>query len=121
MSLINPHGGKLINRVLQPDAAHAAAQSASSLSSITLSAREQGDLEMIAIGAFSPLNGFMGQKDFASVCKDMRLADGTVWPIPVTLSPPDETAAKIKEGQKVGYDLERGQQGKVSAVNLKGA
>ena len=65
MSLISPHGGKLVNRVLQPDAAQAASQSAGSLPSITLSAREQGDLEMIAIGAFSPLTGFMGSEDFA--------------------------------------------------------
>jgi sulfate adenylyltransferase len=43
----------------------------------------------------------MGRKDFTSVCKDMRLADGTVWPIPVTLSPADDVAAKVKEGQKV--------------------
>src|SRR5512132_2179392 len=113
MSLINPHGGKLINRVLQPDAAKAAAQSASSLSSITLSAREQGDLEMIAIGAFSPLTGFMGRKDFASVCKDMRLADGTVWPIPVTLSPANDVAAKVKEGQKVAL---KDDDGKLLAV-----
>ena len=88
MSLITPHGGKLVNRVLSPEAAREATASAGSLPSITLSAREQGDLEMIAIGAFSPLTGSMGRKDFASVCKDMRLADGTVWPIPVTLSPP---------------------------------
>src|SRR4051812_37103908 len=101
MSLITPHGGKLVNRVLAPEAAQSAAQSAAALPSITLSAREQGDLEMIAIGAFSPLTGFQNQKDFASVCKDMRLADGTVWPIPVTLCPPDDVAAKIREGQKV--------------------
>jgi sulfate adenylyltransferase len=101
MSLITPHGGKLINRVLSAEAAQEATKSAGSLPSITLSAREQGDLEMIAIGAFSPLTGFMGRKDFASVCKDMRLADGTVWPIPVTLSPADDVAAKVKEGQKV--------------------
>ena len=48
---------------------------------------------MIAIGAFSPLTGFQGEADFESVCTDMRLADGTVWPIPVVLSPADEVAA----------------------------
>ena len=108
MSLITPHGGKLVNRVLSPEAAQEAIKAAGTLPSITLSAREQGDLEMIAIGAFSPLTGFMGRKDFASVCKDMRLADGTVWPIPVTLSPPDEVAAKVKEGQKVALKDEDG-------------
>ena len=108
MSLITPHGGKLVNGVLASEAAQEATKAAGSLPSITLSAREQGDLEMIAIGAFSPLTGFMGRKDFASVCKDMRLADGTVWPIPVTLSPPDDVAGKIKEGQKVALKDEGG-------------
>ena len=109
MSLITPHGGKLVNRVLSPQAAKDATASAGSLPSITLSAREQGDLEMIAIGAFSPLTGFMGRKDFNSVCKDMRLADGTVWPIPVTLSPANDVAAKVKEGQKVALKDDDGQ------------
>ena len=113
MSLITPHGGKLVNRILSPEAAKDATSSAGSLPSITLSAREQGDLEMIAIGAFSPLNGFMGRKDFASVCKDMRLADGTVWPIPVTLSPADDVAAKVKEGQKVAL---KGDDGRLLGV-----
>ena len=108
MSLITPHGGKLVNRVLSPEAAKDATASAGSLPSITLSAREQGDLEMIAIGAFSPLSGFMNRKDFTSVCKDMRLADGTVWPIPVTLSPADDVAAKVKEGQKVALKDDEG-------------
>jgi sulfate adenylyltransferase len=108
MSLITPHGGKLVNRVLSPEAAKDATASAGSLPAITLSNREQGDLEMIAIGAFSPLTGFMGRKDFAGVCKDMRLADGTVWPIPVTLSPPNDVAAKIKEGQKVALKDDEG-------------
>jgi sulfate adenylyltransferase len=108
MSLINPHGGKLVNRTLPPEAAREATASAESLPSITLSNREQGDLEMIAIGAFSPLSGFMGRKDFASVCKDMRLADGTVWPIPVTLSPAGDVAAKIREGHKVALKDDEG-------------
>ena len=108
MSLITPHGGKLVNRVLSPEAARDAAASAESLTPVALSGREQGDLEMIAIGAFSPLTGFMGRKDFASVCKDMRLADGTVWPIPVTLSPPDDVTSKIREGQKLALKDDEG-------------
>ena len=119
MSLITPHGGKLVNRVLNPDAAAAATQAAGHLTAITLSPRELGDLEMIAIGAFSPLNGFQGSKDFASVCKEMRLADGTVWPIPVTLSPPDEVTAKIKEGHKVALKDEDGRLLAVMTVQEK--
>ena len=108
MSLIAPHGGNLVNRILAPQAAQAAGKEAASLPSLTLSAREQCDLEMIAIGAFSPLTGFMNQADFTRVCKEMRLANGTVWPIPVTLCPPDEVAAKINVGQRIALKDDAG-------------
>ncbi|MGE5611513.1 MAG: sulfate adenylyltransferase [Bacillota bacterium] len=108
MALIAPHGGTLVNRILSADAARQATQQAASLPSITLSAREQCDLEMIAIGAFSPLTGFMGSADFKSVCKDMRLANGLVWPIPVTLSPADDVAKSIKAGQRVALKDDQG-------------
>lgn len=101
MSLVAPHGGTLVNRILEPAAAREALKEAASLPSIVLSAREACDLEMIAIGAFSPLKGFMNQADFTRVCKEMRLADGTVWPIPVILSPADDVTAAIKVGQRV--------------------
>ena len=108
MALVTPHGGQLVNRVLSPDKAQAATAEAKSLPAITLSPREQFDLEMIAIGAFSPLTGFQGRADFTGVCKDMRLANGTVWPIPVTLCPPDDVAAGVKEGQKVALKDDEG-------------
>jgi sulfate adenylyltransferase len=108
MSLITPHGGKLVNRVLEPAAAQAALKEAASLPSITLSIREQFDLEMIAIGAFSPLTGFMNHADFESVCRKIRLADGTVWPIPVTLSPANDVAEKIQVGQKIALKDSKG-------------
>jgi len=101
MSLIQPHGGKLVNRILEGAAAQAATNEAASFKSVTLSPREQCDLEMIAIGAFSPLTGFMGSADFAGVCKDMRLSSGAVWPIPVTFCPPDDVAASIRDGDKL--------------------
>ena len=107
MSLIPPHGGSLVNRVLEPEAAQAARKAAASLPQVTLSAREQCDLEMIAIGAFSPLTGFLGQADFTSVCKAMRLASGLVWTIPVTLSPPDAVTAKIKPGDRIALTDDR--------------
>jgi len=108
MSLIAPHGGKLVNRVLEPTAARAAEKEAAALPSITLSPREAFDLEMIAIGAFSPLTGFMGQADFTRVCKEMRLANGTVWPIPVILSPADNVSAKFDVGQKAALKDPKG-------------
>jgi sulfate adenylyltransferase len=101
MPLIPAHGGKLVDRVLTGDVAAAATKEAGTLTAITLSPREAFDLEMIAIGAFSPLTGFQGQADFTRVCKEMRLADGTVWPIPVILSPADDVTAKIKAGERV--------------------
>ena len=77
MSLIAPHGGSLINRVLRPDAAKVAVAEAKALPAITLSPREAFDLEMIAIGAFSPLTGFMGQADFKRVAeRDARIEMG---------------------------------------------
>src|SRR4051812_26971653 len=101
MALVSPVGGILVNRVLSGDARTAAVKQADGLPSIVLSARESFDLEMIAIGAFSPLIGFMGREDFTRCCKEMRLASGVVWPIPVTLSVSGETASGIKEGSKV--------------------
>lgn len=108
MSLITPHGGKLVNRVLEGEAAKSATAAAGSYKSVTLSPREQFDLEMIAIGAFSPLSGFMGKADFERVCKDLRLANGTVWPIPVTFCPSDDVAAGIKEGDKLALKDSKG-------------
>jgi sulfate adenylyltransferase len=105
MPLVPPHGGKLVNRIVEGAAADALKKEAASLPAVTLSAREQCDLEMIATGAFSPLTGFMGKADFEAVCKNMRLANGTVWPIPVTLCPPEDVVAKINQGQKIAlYD-----------------
>ena len=108
MSLITPHGGKLINRCLEPTAAAAALQEAAALTAVPLSLREQFDLEMIAIGAFSPLQGFLGRTDFEAVCKQMRLADGMVWPIPITLCPPNELAGRIEPGQKIALSDSEG-------------
>src|SRR2546421_226481 len=101
MPLIPPHGGKLIDRVLKGDAVAKGKLEAGKLASVQLSPREAGDLEMIAIGAFSPLEGFVGEGDFHSVCTRMRRASGTVWPIPVVLSPSDDVAAKINKGDRV--------------------
>lgn len=108
MSLIAPHGGKLVNRILEPQAADAAKIAAKSYKQVTLSLREQGDLELLAVGGFSPLTGFMGSKDFTSVCNDMKLANGTVWPIPVILSPADDVTAAIHVGDTIALNDSKG-------------
>ncbi len=69
--------------------------------SLPLSAWEQCDLEMLAIGAMSPLEGFMGQADYHSVCDNMRLANGTVWPIPITCSVATATADGVSVSDRV--------------------
>lgn len=84
--LIEPHGGTLVNRVATGDKLASLKKEASSLPRIDLSMKQSCDLEMIGVGAFSPLTGFMGEADFTSVCRDMRLASGDVWPIPILLS-----------------------------------
>ena len=94
--LIAPHGGTLVNRISDnPDALK---KEAEGLTRIDLSAKQSCDVEMIGVGAFSPLTGFMGKADFDSVVSDMKLADGNIWPIPITLAT-DE--GKAKKGDRV--------------------
>ena len=98
-SLITPHGGRLINRIVDSSRAEALAAEAAAMRSITLSTKQACDLEMMATGAFSPLTGFVGKADFDSICSNLRLADGTVWPIPITLAVDDEVKAALRPGQ----------------------
>lgn len=97
-SLIAPNGGTLVNRIADAASARDLASKAAALPTITLSAKQACDLEMIAIGAFSPLKGFVGRRDFESICTTMRLADGTVWPIPITLAVDDAVKAALTIG-----------------------
>ena len=84
--LISPHGGTLVNRVVDEARAAELRTEAANLPRIDLSAKQSCDVEMISIGAFSPLTGFMGEADFNSVVESMKLASGDIWPIPITLS-----------------------------------
>lgn len=99
-SLIAPHGGKLVNRIVDAAKAKDLKAKTASLPVITLSAKQACDLEMIAIGAFSPLTGFVGSKDFSSICTKMRLASGLPWSIPITLAVNDDTKAKLSVGSQ---------------------
>ena len=82
---IAPHGGELIDRVLHADEREAARARARRLPQIVLGPMSLADVEMLAVGAMSPLTGFMTRADYERVVSEMRLADGTVWSIPVTL------------------------------------
>jgi sulfate adenylyltransferase len=84
--IIKPHGGTLVNRVAEPGRAEELRQQAASLPRINLTAKQSCDLELIAVGGFSPLTGFMTDSDFRSVCRDMKLAKGGTWSIPILLS-----------------------------------
>lgn len=93
--LIPPHGGFLVDLRLSGEERARARAEAGSFPRLTLDRREIDDLEMLATGVYSPLRGFMGQADFSSVLDRMRLADGTVWPLPVTLGATREEIDRI--------------------------
>ena len=90
---IKPHGGKLVNRITKADP--------SGLYSISISEDLANDVENIADGIFSPLEGFLGKKDYENVISKGRLANGLAWTIPIVLDVDESTAAKMKKAGKV--------------------
>jgi sulfate adenylyltransferase len=106
--LLTPYGGTLIDLLEPADSAATLAQHASTLPSITLSERASCDLELLATGGFSPLDRFMNQSDFERVVTEMRLADGTLFPIPVTLG--------VEERPELGDIALRGSDNSLLAV-----
>ncbi|NEP00698.1 MAG: sulfate adenylyltransferase [Symploca sp. SIO2E9] len=94
----------LVNRIATPEQKAEFLDKADHLPRIQLDARSTSDLEMIAIGGFSPLTGFINQADYNGVVENMRLANSTPWSIPVTLSVSEEVAASLKEGGLVRLD-----------------
>jgi sulfate adenylyltransferase len=97
--LITPYGGKLVNLVVEGEEREALLGRASSLPSIKIAMRNLCDLELLATGGFSPLTTFMGKADYERVLHEMRLADGTLFPLPITLT------ADPKELPTVGEDI----------------
>ena len=90
---IKPHGGKLVNRITKADP--------SGLYSISISEDLANDVENIADGIFSPLEGFLGKKDYENVISKGRLSNGLAWTIPIVLDVDESTAAKMKKAGKV--------------------
>jgi sulfate adenylyltransferase len=113
MSLVEPHGGRLVNREVSGVEREALLRAAVRMPSIDLNAREEADLELIANGAFSPLEGFMGEADYLSVRDHRHLANGAVWTIPVTLSASEEERANLNLGDDVAL---RSHDGRLLAV-----
>jgi sulfate adenylyltransferase len=102
MALVNPHGGgNLTPLLLEGAALKAELEKAKKLSQVKVSSREKGDIIMLGIGGFTPLDGFMTYADWLGVCDGMKMANGLFWPIPITLSVSQAVADSIETGQEV--------------------
>ena len=108
-ALIAPHGGKLINREAAGDEATSLQEKAKSLPLLRLTSRALSDLELIANGGLSPLEGFMTQAQYRSVVEEMHLPNGDVWSLPVTAAASREDAASYKDGQQIALAGESGE------------
>lgn len=95
--LIPPYGGKLVNLVITDEERTELIARAKHLPSVQISIRARCDLELLATGAFSPLDRFMGRADYERVLSEMRLTDGTLFPLPITLTVNDHSLARIGE------------------------
>ncbi|MBI3398453.1 MAG: sulfate adenylyltransferase [Deltaproteobacteria bacterium] len=109
IGLIEPHGGKLVNRILEGKERESLAEKAKKLKKVHLNEREISDLEMIAIGAFSPLEGFMKKDDYHIVMDNMKLSNGFPWTIPITLSVTKDEAKNLKQGEDVSLVNKEGE------------
>ncbi|MQY63813.1 MAG: sulfate adenylyltransferase, partial [Calditrichaeota bacterium] len=101
LSLIQPHGGRLVNLVATPERAAELQAESIHLPSVTLNDRQLCDLELLLTGGFSPLEGFMGEDDYESVLENMRLSDDTLWPLPITLDVSEKIAGTIRVNDRI--------------------
>ena len=113
--LVSPHGADALKPLLLPEHEREAELArAQNLKTVPLASREVSDVFMLAMGAYTPLDGFMGYDDWLGVCQDMKLANGTFWPIPITLPVDDDIAEAIEIGEEVA--LADGETGEILAV-----
>ncbi|WP_283744135.1 sulfate adenylyltransferase [Sideroxydans sp. CL21] len=102
MTLVNPHGGGDLNPLLlDGPSLKAELEKAKKLTQVKVSSREKGDIIMLGIGGFTPLNGFMTHADWQGVCDGMTTTSGLFWPIPITLSTDKSTADTISTGKEI--------------------
>lgn len=114
---VSPHGGVLVNCLANSSELKELEKEAASLQSIVISKRVLCDLEMIAIGAFSPLKGFVDKKDYESIVSNMRLANGLIWPIPITLQVNEDDYQKVKNQKRIALKDDSNET--VAILNLK--
>ena len=122
MALVNPHGKdkKLKPLLLEGSELEEAKKKAESLKKVPMTSRETGDLIMLGIGGFTPLEGFMDYEDWKDVCDEFKMSDGTFWPIPITLSADKDLADSIKEHEEVALvDEESGETMGIMTVREK--
>ncbi|MCP4070872.1 MAG: sulfate adenylyltransferase [Hyphomicrobiales bacterium] len=113
--LVPPHGSKTLKPLLlSGDDRASELEKAAALKSIPLTTREISDVFMLGMGAYTPLDGFMGEADWRGVCEDMKLANGLFWPIPVTVSAGSDKADSITIGEDIA--LADGESGEILAV-----
>lgn len=115
---IAPHGGTLVDLLVTGDEAGGLATEASNYPKITVNERELSDLEMLAVGALSPLTGFQGERDYHSILESMHLASGVPWTIPVTLSLDDDEVKRIGRADTVAL-LQDGQNDPLAVVGVE--
>jgi sulfate adenylyltransferase len=102
MPLVNPHGGgELMPLLLQGEELAAERRRAATLPRVRVTSREKGDIIMLGVGGFTPLEGFMTHADWGGVCDGMKMANGLFWPIPITLSTDKDTAAAFRTGTDI--------------------
>src|SRR5687768_14786048 len=108
MPTIDPHGGSLVQLLAEGLGADALRDEARHLPKLNVSARELSDLEMLAVGALSPLTGFQGEADYHSVLETMHLESGLPWSIPVTLSVDQDGAHRLGGADAVALTASEG-------------
>jgi len=96
-----PHGGELVNLLATPDRTFELQAASRDWPSWDLTPRQLCDLELLLNGGFSPLRGFMSRRDYESLCSDMRLANGLLWPMPINLDVTEEFAQRLESGTTV--------------------
>ncbi|MFI5359094.1 MAG: sulfate adenylyltransferase [Halanaerobiales bacterium] len=111
--MIRPHGGILVNRIAVGEAREELLRKAAEFPELVLNRQQLGELENIATGLYSPLEGFLDELNYYSVINEMRLGDGTVWTMPIVLDVSEEEARSLRVGTQVAL---KGADGKIYGI-----